>query len=341
MGFELALSSISAFAISALLTGVVRRFALSRGLLDVPNARSSHSAATPRGGGVSMVFAVAAASVVLASFGRIPLDLLLALLGGGTAVAAIGLMDDRRPMPARVRLAVHVAAAIWALSWIGAPQALRVGDHVVQLGWAGAVLAALGIVWSLNLFNFMDGIDGIAASQAIFMACGGAVLLLNGGGASNGAGTAGLVLGAACGGFLIWNWPPAKIFMGDVGSGYLGYLLGVLVFATARDNPSAVWMWLILGGVFFVDATVTLVRRTLRGDRIFEAHRSHAYQWLARRWGSHRIVTVATSLLNLLWLFPCAYLAVRFPGHAAWIALAALAPLVVAAIAAGAGRRDS
>src|SRR6185312_3312887 len=103
---------------------------------------------------------------------------------------------------------------------------------------------------------------------------------------------AALALGASWFGFLLWNWPPARIFMGDVGSGYLGYALGVLMLACARRNWSALWMWLMLGGAFFVDATVTLVRRAVRGERVYQAHRSHAYQWLSRRWRSHRRVTV-------------------------------------------------
>lgn len=340
VGSEITLIGVAALALSALLTGIVRRLALARGLLDVPNARSSHIEVTPRGGGLAMMLVATAASIALAYLGRIPLDLFLALVGGGTAVAAIGFMDDRRPMPAWLRLVVHVSAAIWALAWIGAPAAVRVGAQIIPLGWAGAILTTLGIVWTLNLFNFMDGIDGIAASEAIFMACGGALLML-GSGTSTGAATVGLILGATCCGFLLWNWPPAKIFMGDVGSGYLGYVIAILILSAARDNSNAVWVWLILGGAFFVDATVTLVRRTVGGDRIFEAHRSHAYQWLARRWGSHRRVTVALTALNLLWLFPCAYLTLLYPSRAAWIALASLTPLVIAAIAAGAGRRES
>jgi Fuc2NAc and GlcNAc transferase len=145
---------------------------------------------------------------------------------------------------------------------------------------------------------------------------------------------------AAAAGFLLWNWPPAKIFMGDVGSGYLGYVLAILALAATIRDPVAVWVWLILGGAFFVDATVTLARRTIRGDRLYEAHRSHAYQWLARRWGSHLPVTVTLLALNLLWLFPAAWLAERYPALALWILIAAYLPLIVLALVAGAGRPE-
>jgi Fuc2NAc and GlcNAc transferase len=141
-----------------------------------------------------------------------------------------------------------------------------------------------------------------------------------------------------CCGFLLWNWPPAKIFMGDVGSGYMGYVIVVLALAAARENPAALLVWLILGGVFFCDATVTLVRRLIRGERVYQAHRNHAYQRLARRWGSHRAVTVAVIIVNLAWLFPCAWLASVYPGRAAWIVIIALAPLTLSAFLAGAGQ---
>ena len=339
MASEMALISIAAFMLAAVLTGMVRRFALSRGLLDIPNPRSSHSQVTPRGGGLAIVATTSVTAIALAWLDRIPSNLLFALLVGGAAVAAIGLMDDHRPMRARTRLAVHGGAAVWAVAWIGAPLILSFGGRIVELSWFGAALAVLGIVWAINLFNFMDGIDGIAACEVIFMTCGAAVLIIIGGDSSR-VMALGLVLGASCLGFLLWNWPPAKIFMGDVGSGYLGYVIGVLGLAAAHENPFALWPWLILGGVFFVDATVTLARRTARGDRVYEAHRSHAYQWLARGWGSHKVVTLAVTAVNLLWLLPCACIAVLNPSLAAWTAVVALTPLVIGAIAAGAGRRE-
>jgi Fuc2NAc and GlcNAc transferase len=333
------LVAISAFAAVALLTGLIRSIAAGRGVLDVPNARSSHGVPTPRGGGAAIVLVTTVGLLVLALRGAVDLNLLYALAGGGLAIALVGLADDRRSLSAATRLTVHFAAALWALLWLGGLPALRVGAHLISLGWAGCVLGALGIVWAVNLFNFMDGIDGIAASEAIFVALCGAVLNpLMGGNA--GVGFAGLVLVAACGGFLLWNWPPARIFLGDVGSGYLGYVIVVLAVAATRDSPIALWVWLILGGAFFVDATITLLRRMLRNERVYEAHRSHAYQWLARRWGSHGKVTVAVLVVDLIWLLPCAVLAARLPAYAAAGVVVALAPLAVLAVAAGAGRRE-
>jgi Fuc2NAc and GlcNAc transferase len=129
--------------------------------------------------------------------------------------------------------------------------------------------------------------------------------------------------------------------MGDVGSGFLGFALVVFGLAAMRERAVMLPVWLILGGVFFIDATVTLLRRLARRELIYHAHRSHAYQWQARRWNSHLRVTVACSLLNLLWLAPWAWLCIRFPTLSAWFVLAAWGPLIALALACGSGRREA
>jgi Fuc2NAc and GlcNAc transferase len=335
-----ALIVVATFLLSALLTGVARRFALSRGVLDVPNARSSHETPTPRGGGAAIVLSAVAAWIALGLIGVVQTHLVIALSGGGIAIAAIGLLDDRFRLSARVRLSVHFAAASWALVWLNGLPPIQVGEHVIVLGWAGHLLGLLGIVWTLNLFNFMDGIDGIAASEAIFVVCGGVLLVLvNEGRHSHPA--IGLAFVAACCGFLLWNWPPARIFMGDVGSGFLGYVIAVLAVIEAHESALALLVWLILGGVFFVDATVTLARRLLRGERLYVAHRTHVYQCLARRWRSHRRVTLGVLAVNVFWLLPMAVFAARSPAHAHLFLATALTPLIVLAFAVGAGASDS
>ena len=338
MPVELIVLAGACLAASALLTRGMHKVALSRGLLDVPNERSSHTRPTPRGGGVAIVATTSACFALLAISHRLDAAL-FAVLAASLPVAVIGFMDDRRALPAGVRLAAHTAVATWAAVWLGGLPALRLGDHLISLGAAGFVLEALAIVWVMNLFNFMDGIDGIAGSEATFVAWFGAVLTATAS-ASSGVAAAALVLGASCLGFLRWNWPPASIFMGDVGSGFLGYLIAVLALAATRENPIALWAWLILGGVFFVDATVTLLRRLLRGERVYEAHRSHAYQWLARRWGSHAKVTCAVLIVDVIWLLPCAVFATRRPGLAAATVIVAFTPLALVAIATS-GRRET
>jgi Fuc2NAc and GlcNAc transferase len=337
IGSEVYVLAGMALAASAALTLAMRKFALSHGLLDVPNERSSHKNPTPRGGGAAIVATATTGFAVLAALHRLDFAV-FAALAGGLAVAAVGFLDDRHALPAPVRLAAHVTAALWALAWLGGLPPLRVGGELISLGAVGMVVGALGIVWVLNLFNFMDGIDGIAASEGTFVAWCGA-LLTAAAPASSGVTAAAVIFGAACLGFLRWNWPPARIFMGDVGSGYVGYVIAVLAVA-GRGDPIALPVWLTLGGTFFADATVTLVRRSLRRERLHEAHRSHAYQWLSRKWGSHRRVTVAAIAVNVLWLLPCAWLETVFPRFAAVIAATALAAVAAAVLGCGAGRSE-
>jgi len=211
---------------------------------------------------------------------------------------------------------------------------------VVDLGWFGHLLAAIYLVWLLNLYNFMDGIDGIASVEAICVCIGGA-LLYAWLGDIQGALVTVLSLAAAVLGFLIWNFPPARIFMGDAGSGFLGITLGVLSLQAAAVSPELLWAWLILLGVFIVDATYTLLRRLLRGDRVYEAHRSHAYQYASRHYGRHLPVTLAVTAINLLWLLPIA-LWVSFGGVDGTIGLLiAYLPLVFLAVRFNAGALEA
>jgi Fuc2NAc and GlcNAc transferase len=328
-----------ALAASTFLTFWTRRVAAETGLLDVPNARSSHGTPVPRGGGVAIVLVTTVALGVLGARDLLRPGLFWGLGGGGLAVALTGLADDRKSLSPGTRLAVHFTAALWSLLWLGGLPPLQFGDRVISSGWLGYLLGAFGIVWAINLFNFMDGIDSLAASEAIFVAVAGALLgspMAVGGGVRPAA----WLFAAACGGFLVWNWPPARIFLGDVGSGYLGYVIVVLAVAATRNNPVALWVWLILGGAFFVDATVTLLRRTLRSERVYEAHRDHAYQWMARRWRSHAKVTGAVFAVNLLWLLPWGMFAASHPNYAVEAVLVAFIPLAVLAVNCGAGRKE-
>lgn len=340
MAPELTAISVGVLAASMLITGAVRKLAMTHGVLDVPSARSSHTRITPRGGGISIVVATSIALLILRFTGVLANDLTLALLGGGTVVAVAGLIDDRSSIHPGIRLGLHFAAALWALICLGGLPAILIGHQAVELGLVGDLLAMLAIVWTLNFFNFMDGIDGIAASEAMFVAgCGSWLSLLNG--SSMAVAAVGTVLSAASTGFLVWNWAPATIFMGDVGSGYLGFVIGVLAVAATKNNPVAPWIWLILAGAFFVDSTLTLIRRAARRERLHEAHRAHAYQWLARRWGSHTKVTLSVLALNVLWLLPCATIATLRPSWALPLVAVALVPLVGLAVLVGSGRPEN
>jgi Fuc2NAc and GlcNAc transferase len=321
--------------VSASITHAVRGYAARR-LLDVPNARSSHSNPTPRGGGLAVVAAFSLALVYLYWQQRLPFALLMAL-AGALPVAAIGFWDDHGHVPARWRLLIQAAAAGWSLYWLGGFESLEFCGETYELGWLGNVLGGFFIVWLLNLFNFMDGIDGIAGVEVVTATLSAGLLLWLAPG-SAGTGDALLALAAATAGFLLWNWPPAKIFMGDVGSGFVGFLLGVLALRTAADGSLGLAAWLILVGVFFADATMTLLRRMANGQRWYEAHRSHAYQHAARRWASHKRVTLAVLAINLVWLFPLAMGAAVWPRWEAVFLVVAYAPLAGLGIRLNAGK---
>src|SRR5690606_25861789 len=290
--------------VSSLLTWVLRRYALSRSLMDIPNARSSHSVPTPRGGGVAIVLSYLAVLPLLGYQQWLGWPLVAGLMGAGAWVAVVGFLDDHGHIAARWRLLAHFIGAGWALGWLGGLPPLVIFGFDLDFGWLGYALAAFYLVWLLNLYNFMDGIDGIARVEAICVCLGGALLYLLLG--EGGAALAPLALALAVAGFLFWNFPPARIFMGDAGSGFLGIALGVLSLQAAWVAPQLLWSWLILLGVFIVDATWTLFRRLLRGDKVYEAHRSHAYQYASREFGKHLPVTLAVAGLNLFWLLPIA-----------------------------------
>jgi Fuc2NAc and GlcNAc transferase len=337
--FLLAVAGVALF-----MTGALRRYALARSLIDIPNARSSHSVPTPRGGGVAIVLSFLLGLPLLATMGLLAWPLAWALLGSGGGVAVLGFLDDHGHIAARWRLLGHFAAAIWALFWLGGLPPMVVFGFTVDLGWFGHTLAAVYLVWLLNLYNFMDGIDGIASVEAIFVCLGGAlsyILLDIAGSTQPTEFVVPLLLAAAVAGFLFWNFPPARIFMGDAGSGFLGITLGVLSLQAAWVAPQLLWSWLIMLGVFIADATFTLLRRLIRGDKVYEAHRSHAYQYASRLFGGHLPVTLAVAALNLFWLLPIA-LWVGWGGLDGLVGLMiAYAPLIGLAVKYKAGKTES
>lgn len=298
---------VAAFVATFVLTGTLRQYALRRQLLDIPNERSSHTIPTPRGGGVAIVAVVTALLLVLWLYETANASLVWALFGSGVAIALLGFADDHGHIAARWRLLGHFIAAIWAVVWLGGLPVLTLFGMNLELGWLGYLLGLLFLAWMLNLYNFMDGIDGLASVEAISVCLGALVcyafVVLSDG---TRLGDVELLLAAAVAGFCCWNFPRARIFMGDAGSGFLGIVLGVLALGAAWAVPQLLWSWLILLGVFIVDATFTLLRRLLRGEAVYQAHRSHAYQVAARRFGRHVPVTVAVGLINVGWLLPWA-----------------------------------
>ena len=292
--------------LSWVLTGLLRRYALAKSLMDVPNERSSHSIPTPRGGGISIVVTFLAGLVFLWVLSYLDDGVFIALSGAGITVAVIGFIDDHGHIAARWRLLGHFFAGSWLVFWLGGLSSLVLFGISVDLGWAGYMLPIVALVWLLNLYNFMDGIDGIAGIEALSSTLVTSLLFLfvfN----NQAASSLNLLMSVVVAGFLIWNFPPAKIFMGDAGSGFLGLILGALALYSAHVEPVMLWVWLILLGVFIVDASYTLIRRLIRGDKVYVAHRSHAYQYASRKYGNHLVVTLSVLVINLFWLAPWSY----------------------------------
>ncbi len=285
----LGLLVVACFAISA---GLTRQFCDPRSrfhILDHPNDRSLHTRPTPRSGGVAILTAVAAGMLSLSWQFR---DLSrVAWIGSGMLlVAGVSFMDDRRSLSVTGRLFAHVLAAVLLLPGGLALNRLSVFGITWNLPlWLGAGISVLCTVWMVNLYNFMDGMDGFAGGMAVIGFGGFAVFgWLAGNDLFLGAS---LVIAAAAAGFLAYNFPPARIFMGDVGSSTLGFLAAALALWGAHDGVFPIWTALLVFSPFVADATVTLLVRLVRGERIWQAHKAHYYQRLVQLgWGHRRTV---------------------------------------------------
>lgn len=296
MSFVSLVLAATASLVGLLVTGLVRNYAIRHQVLDHPNARSSHAVATPRGGGIGFLAATLVTILTGMGAGLIETRFGFVLVAGMVAIGLVGWIDDRSGLPVRIRLFVHVLVAVGSVVAFGGLPEIRLGTASAYLGPLGHLLAIAGIVWSINLFNFMDGIDGMAGIEAVLVFGAAATMTFLAGDTS--LGTSALILTGASAGFLAWNWPPAKIFLGDVGSGAMGYLVGTFALAAERSRAAPLLAFAIVGGVFVLDATLTLLRRLARREKLAEAHRGHAYQRLARAWGSHRFVSLASAGLT-------------------------------------------
>jgi Fuc2NAc and GlcNAc transferase len=290
---------LAAVGISMVLTQAIRWYAVSRSIIDVPNARSLHEEPVPRGGGLAMVVTFLAGIVLLAGAGSVPVAMAVGIVGGGGVVALIGWFDDYGHVLRTTRVLTHVAAAAWALFWLGGLPSVSLGSVAFHLPVVGTFLALVGVVWWINLYNFMDGIDGLAAGQAVSVAAAAWLLMLLTNAPAS-LSRAALLLAASAAGFLAVNWTPARIFMGDVGSGFLGFTFAILAIASENAGALPVVVWVLLSGVFVFDSTVTLLRRVMRREAWWEAHRSHAYQRLVSAGYSHVQVTCAVLAFNLI-----------------------------------------
>lgn len=308
------LSVVVTFLVAAGLTPLLAAGARRRGLLDVPNARSSHIVATPRTGGAAFVPAFLVGMVIVETQGALTYEARL-VVGSAAVLALLGLADDLRSLSASARLLVQAAVAcalVLVLDWQLLPSLLP--------SWIGIAVTVLWIVACTNAYNFMDGIDGIAGGQAIVAGLGWAVLGFVIG--SPPAAAIGLLVTAAVGGFLIYNWAPARVFMGDAGSAFLGFLFGAMPLAVGEDGPGSMIWAALLVWPFLFDTGFTLVRRIRRREDIFSAHRSHLYQRLTIAGSSHSSVAMLYVILALIGVVASIALALHTAGAATFAAIA-------------------
>lgn len=342
--YSLVFLIVASVVLSWLVVNGVARLAERWRLVQSPNHRSSHAQPTPNGGGLGIVVASGVAGTWLALGGLNEFWIVLIL---SLPLAVIGLIDDIRHLPARIRFVVQIVVVAGLLTLLGRLPPLMLFPGMSLDGLLLSAMLLLVGVWWINLFNFMDGIDGLAGAQAIFM------LVMSAGLAawmqsevvSSPVWLLAACMAAATLGFLILNWPPARIFMGDVGSTWLAFMILAFALLSIQAGWLSYTPWIILAAVFVADATVTLITRMLRRERWYEAHRSHAYQRLSRRWYGernvgHRAVTLLVLIIDLLWLAPLAWASLVWPQWSvAWLALA-YGPLVFGVILLGAGKPD-
>lgn len=330
---------LSVFACSLVGNFFYPRLALRLRIHAVPNYRSLHPDITPRGAGIVVALVNLAAVAVGYKLEVIVYPYFMIFFVGGMAVALVGIADDRFELPALFRLAVQIGAAIWILYWFGGMPPLGMGASTVYFGWIENLIAVLAMVWFFNLFNFMDGVDGMATSGTVYVTAAAALILMVKEDFSLALLSA--LLCAAAAGFAYFNWPPAKVFLGDAGSSYFSYTIAALILGSLWSDGMSLWTWLILLGYFLVDTTVTLIIRIVTAKKWYRAHRSHAYQNLTRIWGDHLKTVRLVLLIELLWLLPLAFLTAWAHEVAPLITAVALLPIVIFAVRNGPLREDA
>ena len=294
------LAVLIAFAAALTGTRAFARLAIARGIVANPNFRSLHERPMPRAGGIvfSTTFLLTATALgIVLGADRL---LMATLIAGGAAASGFGLLDDLVQLRSSTQFGAQAVLAALALASGG-------GQAVVDVPWTPRWVDLMfnwaGFVWLLNAYNFMDGVDGMAAAGSVFFSLTVMILLRLSG--SDPAVTGLLaVFAASVLGFTFLNWPPASIFMGSAGSYFLGYSYCALMAYTVSRGYLSFWAWVVVLGYFVGDTTTTTVVRMFVADRWYGEHRSHAYQNLARVWRSHTRVVVGVTLYHVLWLLP-------------------------------------
>lgn len=337
MGFLL-LSLIIVFIYTHALIYLSYSYA-KRNLMQSPHFRGTHTNAIPRGVGLSVVIVCLISLTALGlNNAYFPTSFAVGLVIGGILIATIGFMDDHQHVASIIRLCVQSLSVGFILFLMGGFPDLYFLGYVFHVGWIGHIVAFIGMLWFVNLYNFIDGIDGQAGTETIF-------ICLNLGSMAYLLGFISLtwlmlVVATSMLAFLCWNWQPAKVFMGDVCSAFLGFLFASLMAFTARDNTIPILCWLILLSLPIIDMTYTLVLRLLKGYSYNEAHNWHAYQHAVVRYGSHQAVVLRGLAINIFWLAPLAWAAFILPQFDLYLFVIAIAPIFYVVIKLGAGTEN-
>ena len=330
---------LSILVITFAMTFAMKRYLLSRNLLVIPGLRSSHKDPKPQGGGLTIILSLFFSLSLLNYFDLVDENRFIYLIFPGLLVASIGLLDDFIGVRPVTRILIHLISACLGIYLIGGFPVISFFEYNLDLGLIGIILGLIYVVWMINLYNFMDGIDGLASLEAICILSTFSIIsyfvlfdpdlsfLL-------------LILCASIFGFLILNFPKSQIFIGDVGSGFLGIVIALLSIYSSQDHPELFWSWLILLGIFLIDSTYTLVRRIFLKEKFYLPHSTHAYQKLARRFNSHWKTSMCIVVINLLWLAPLAFLVALNKIEGIYGTLLAYAPLILLVYYLNAGLPD-
>ena len=330
---------LSILVITFVMTFAMKRYLLSRNLLVIPGLRSSHKDPKPQGGGLTIILSLFFSLSLLNYFDLVDENRFIYLIFPGLLVASIGLLDDFIGVRPVTRILIHLISACLGIYLIGGFPVISFFEYNLDLGLIGIILGLIYVVWMINLYNFMDGIDGLASLEAICILSTFSIIsyfvlfdpdlsfLL-------------LILCASIFGFLILNFPKSQIFIGDVGSGFLGIVISLISIYSSQNHPELFWSWLILLGIFLVDSTYTLIRRVFLKEKFYLAHSTHAYQKLVRITNSHWKTSVLVVVINLLWLAPIAFLVALDKIEGIYGIMLAYAPLLLLVYFLNAGLPD-
>jgi len=308
-----------------ILTRFYEIFAIRNSIISHPNERTLHEKPVPRGGGIVFSILFVLAVFLLGILNVISFENLMVIGVGGFLAALFGFFDDIVNLHALMKLFFQSILAGWGVYWLEGGLLAEVDWLPVWLSW---ILTCFLLIWMMNLYNFIDGVDGMAASAAVFITLVLIVILLMEGDFTS------LILilsllSLSCTGFLIYNWPPARIFMGDSGSVFLGYIFGVLILKTTMTGEISIWTWTVVFGYIFADTNLTIILRIFLQKKWYQPHKSHAYQNIARVLNSHLKVTLAIQIYNIVYLFPLAIWTVLSPIWAPVATIMALLPALI------------